>query len=66
MILKKFANGSYELRDISRKIHETRVNNGRLKPYFQRMTFGGATLVATKGGEAFFPKHLFKPKGLET
>ena len=33
-ILEKFANGSYQLMDISSKQHQTRVNGWRLKPYF--------------------------------
>ena len=36
LILKKHSNGSYRLRDISGKVHKTRVNGWRLKPYFQR------------------------------
>ena len=33
-VLEKFANGSYQLMDISGKQHQTRVNGWRLKPYF--------------------------------
>ena len=36
LILKKHSNGSYRLRDVSGKVHKTRVNGWRLKPYFQR------------------------------
>lgn len=34
-ILKKYDNGSYMLQDLSNKVHHTRVNGWRLKPYFQ-------------------------------
>ena len=33
-VLERFANGSYQLVDISGKQHQTRVNGWRLKPYF--------------------------------
>ncbi|MCO5600553.1 hypothetical protein L7F22_054667 [Adiantum nelumboides] len=36
VIRKKYTNGSYRLQDISGKMHKTRVNGWRLKPYFQR------------------------------
>ncbi|MCO5600690.1 hypothetical protein L7F22_054805 [Adiantum nelumboides] len=36
VIRKKYTNGSYRLQDISGKLHKTRVNGWRLKPYFQR------------------------------
>ncbi|MCO5561165.1 hypothetical protein L7F22_014786 [Adiantum nelumboides] len=36
IIRKKYTNGSYRLQDISGKLHKTRVNGWRLKPYFQR------------------------------
>ncbi|MCO5604734.1 hypothetical protein L7F22_058904 [Adiantum nelumboides] len=36
VIRKKYTNGSYRLQDISGKVHKTRVNGWRLKPYFQR------------------------------
>ena len=34
-ILKKFDNGSYQLQDLSGKVHCTRVNGWTLKPFFQ-------------------------------
>ena len=33
-VLEKFANGSYQLVDISGKQHQTRVNGWQIKPYF--------------------------------
>ncbi|MCO5564550.1 hypothetical protein L7F22_018214 [Adiantum nelumboides] len=36
VIRKKYTNGSYRLQDISGKLHKTRVNGWKLKPYFQR------------------------------
>ena len=36
-ILEKYDNGSYQLQDMSGKVHHTRVNGWRLKPYFQRI-----------------------------
>ena len=36
IILKHYANGSYKLMDATGKLHKTRVNGWRLKPYFQR------------------------------
>ena len=36
-VLEKFANGSYQLVDISGKLHQTRVNGWRLKPYFSQV-----------------------------
>ncbi|MCO5554207.1 hypothetical protein L7F22_007735 [Adiantum nelumboides] len=36
VIRKKYTNGSYRLQNISGKLHKTRVNGWRLKPYFQR------------------------------
>ena len=36
LILKKYDNGSYLLQDLSGKVHRTRVNGWRLKPYIQR------------------------------
>ncbi|MCO5577618.1 hypothetical protein L7F22_031449 [Adiantum nelumboides] len=36
VIRKRYTNGSYRLQDISGKLHKTRVNGWRLKPYFQR------------------------------
>ncbi|MCO5612825.1 hypothetical protein L7F22_067096 [Adiantum nelumboides] len=36
VIRKKYTNESYKLQDISGKLHKTRVNGWRLKPYFQR------------------------------
>ncbi|MCO5611156.1 hypothetical protein L7F22_065406 [Adiantum nelumboides] len=34
VIRKKYTNGSYRLQDISGKLHKTKVNGWRLKPYF--------------------------------
>ncbi|MCO5586855.1 hypothetical protein L7F22_040800 [Adiantum nelumboides] len=36
LIYKKYTNGSYRLQDISGKLHKTRANGWRLKPFFQR------------------------------
>ena len=36
IILKRYSNGSYNLTDATGKLHYTRVNGWRLKPYFQR------------------------------
>ncbi|MCO5602096.1 hypothetical protein L7F22_056224 [Adiantum nelumboides] len=36
LIRKKYSNGSYQLQEINGKLHKTRVNGWRLKPYFQR------------------------------
>ncbi|MCO5577968.1 hypothetical protein L7F22_031805 [Adiantum nelumboides] len=36
LFYKKYTNGSYRLQDISGKLHKTRVNGWRLKPFFQR------------------------------
>ena len=36
-VLEKFANGSYQLMDISGKQHQIRVNGWRLKPYFSQV-----------------------------
>ncbi|MCO5603242.1 hypothetical protein L7F22_057390 [Adiantum nelumboides] len=36
VIRRKYTNGSYRLEDIGGKLHKTRVNGWRLKPYFQR------------------------------
>lgn len=40
LIKNKYSNGSYQLQDLSGKVHKTRVNGCRLKPYFQRIGFG--------------------------
>ncbi|MCO5613533.1 hypothetical protein L7F22_067810 [Adiantum nelumboides] len=36
LIRNKYSNGSYQLQDINGRLHKTRVNDWRLKPYFQR------------------------------
>ncbi|MCO5599747.1 hypothetical protein L7F22_053854 [Adiantum nelumboides] len=36
LVYKKYTNGNYRLQDISGKLHKTRVNGWRLKPFFQR------------------------------
>ena len=36
-VLHKFGNGSYQLQDMDGRIHHTRVNGWRLKPYFSRI-----------------------------
>ena len=36
-VLEKFSNGSYQLIDASGKLHATRVNGWRLKPYFSQV-----------------------------
>ncbi|MCO5574737.1 hypothetical protein L7F22_028527 [Adiantum nelumboides] len=36
LIYKKYTNGNYRLQEISGKLHKTRVNGWRLKPFFQR------------------------------
>ncbi|MCO5594984.1 hypothetical protein L7F22_049019 [Adiantum nelumboides] len=36
LIRKKYSNGSYQLQEINGRLHKTRVNGWRLKPYFQR------------------------------
>ena len=41
LVLRKYSNGSYQLQDVEGKIHHTRVNGWRLKPYFQRISFAG-------------------------
>ena len=38
--MKRYENGSYKLQDVDGKIHETRVNVWRLKPYFLRFEAG--------------------------
>ena len=35
-IMRRYDNKSYLLRDMTGKVHHTRVNGWRLKPYFQR------------------------------
>ena len=35
-IIQKYDNGSYLLQDLSGKVHKTRVNGWRLKPYFSQ------------------------------
>ncbi|MCO5607618.1 hypothetical protein L7F22_061815 [Adiantum nelumboides] len=37
LIYKKYTNGSYRLQDISGKLHKTRVNGWRLKPFFRAL-----------------------------
>ena len=37
VVYHRYQNGSYQLQDLSRKLHRTRVNGWRLKPYFSRM-----------------------------
>ena len=37
LMLKKYNNGSYQLQDLTGKVHHTRVNGWRLKAYFQRI-----------------------------
>ena len=37
LVLKRYNNGSYQLQDVEGKVHQTRVNGWRLKPYFQRI-----------------------------
>lgn len=37
LVTEKFENGSYQLQDITGKVHHTRVNGWRLKPYFCRI-----------------------------
>ncbi|MCO5568231.1 hypothetical protein L7F22_021927 [Adiantum nelumboides] len=36
LIRKKYSNGSYQLQKINGRLHKTRLNGWRLKPYFQR------------------------------
>ncbi|MCO5587491.1 hypothetical protein L7F22_041440 [Adiantum nelumboides] len=36
LIRKKYSNGSYQLQEINGRLHKTRVNGWKLKPYFQR------------------------------
>ncbi|MCO5604271.1 hypothetical protein L7F22_058436 [Adiantum nelumboides] len=36
LIRKKYSNVSYQLQEINGRLHKTRVNGWRLKPYFQR------------------------------
>ncbi|MCO5614501.1 hypothetical protein L7F22_068784 [Adiantum nelumboides] len=36
LIRKKYSNGSYQQQEINGRLHKTRVNGWRLKPYFQR------------------------------
>ena len=40
VILKPYPNGSYKIYDVNGRIHKTRVNGWRLKPYFQRFDAG--------------------------
>ncbi|MCO5611300.1 hypothetical protein L7F22_065552 [Adiantum nelumboides] len=53
LIYKKYTNGSYRLQDISGKLHKTRVNGWRLKPFFQRFdsTFMFDALAGTEEDE---------------
>ena len=37
IIYHKYKNGSYQLQDLSGKLHKTRANGWRLKPYLTRM-----------------------------
>ena len=37
MVYHRYKNGSYQLQDLSRKLHKTRVNRWRLKPYLTRI-----------------------------
>ncbi|MCO5589051.1 hypothetical protein L7F22_043016 [Adiantum nelumboides] len=36
LIRKKYSNGSYQLQEINGRLHKTRENGWKLKPYFQR------------------------------
>ena len=47
-VLEKFANGSHQLVDISGKLHQTRVNGWRLKPYFSQVFNEKEDLVKVK------------------
>ena len=42
-MVKWYENGSYKLQDVDGKIHETRVNGWRLKPYFLRLEAGASS-----------------------
>src|SRR5262249_33490180 len=37
LVLGKFSNGSYRLQDMNGKVHYTRVNGWRIKPYHSRV-----------------------------
>ena len=42
-MVKRYENGSYKLQDVDGKIHKTRVNGWRLKPYFLRFEVGASS-----------------------
>ena len=56
-MVKRYVNGSYKLQEVNGKVHETRVNGWRLKPYFLRFEAGATTAVALikKTRETPFP-----------
>ena len=57
IIYRKYKNGSYHLQDLSGKLHKTRANGWRLKPYLIRMgDTPSPTLV-----EANYINHMKEP-----
>ena len=36
-LMQKFDNGSFQLMDINGKVHNTRINGWRIRPYFPRI-----------------------------
>ncbi|MCO5590383.1 hypothetical protein L7F22_044353 [Adiantum nelumboides] len=67
LISKKYTNCSYRLQDISGKLHKTRVNGWRLKPFFQRFDsqFTFDTPAGTEDDEDEQPSSSNRHKDLE-
>ena len=42
-MVKWYVNESYKLQDVNGKVHKTRVNGWRLKPYFLRFEAGATS-----------------------
>ena len=53
--MKQYENGNYKLQDVNGKIHKTRVNGWRLKPYFLRFEAGASSSNDQEDEEAPIP-----------
>ena len=50
-VVKWYDDGSYKLQDVSSKIHKTRVNGWRLKPYLLRFEAGASSSSSSEGDD---------------
>lgn len=52
IVYHRYKNGSYQLQDLSGKLHQTRVNGWRLKPYLVRIEAAPPLCVVEEEDEA--------------